>query len=333
MLIDDIAEMRRNPKTQSNFNELPTNFMAEFFDREKPVVFKCDNVCEYMEAKKNEWDWKDFPNVAPAYRSMWMEWQLPNEKRQTIGVLISSAECRTVQEAADALRQLKLTVLMKFGLKDTDDVAASLLEMADVPPEELKWILHMTTFVRFNTEKLIMFVGNTFLLVKENGESFASPEINGKGVMSHPSNWIVEMLKGRAEQGHQSAVEYARSMAGVPCMSLSFLHARGIKEQAAPPIPDALQRARIRRGRLPLFRHHTLVLDVPKRIIRDGNQGNEDLTPQALSIVRGHFKHFTDKPLFGKYRGSWFWHPAVRGDSRYGVVTKDYEIGKVKDEK
>jgi len=326
LLIDDIAEMRRNPKAQSNFNELPTNFMADFFDREKPVVFRVDNVCEYMEAKKNEWDWNDFPNVAPAYRSMWMEWQLKNENRQTIGVLISSAECRTTQEAADALRQLKLTVLMKFGLKDTDDVAKSLLEMADVPPEQLKWILHMTTFVRFNMEKLIVFVGNTFLLVKENGESFASPEMNGKGVMSHPSAWIVEMLKGRAEQGHQSAIAYAHSLAGVPCMSLSFLHARGIKEQAAPPIPDALQRARVRRGRLPLFRHHTLVLDVPKRIIRDGNQGNEDLTPQALHLVRGHFKNFNEKPLFGKHKGIWFWHPTVKGNRSAGEITKDYEI-------
>lgn len=50
----------------------------------------------------------------------------------------------------------------------------------------------------------------------------------------------------------------------------------------------------------------------------------------ALHTVRGHFKNYSDKGLFGKYRGSAYsmiWCPPhVRGDTEHGVVVRDYAL-------
>jgi hypothetical protein len=46
----------------------------------------------------------------------------------------------------------------------------------------------------------------------------------------------------------------------------------------------------------------------------------------AIHIVRGHFKTFTpEKPLLGKYSGTWWWQPSVRGTApRFSI--KDYQV-------
>ncbi len=48
---------------------------------------------------------------------------------------------------------------------------------------------------------------------------------------------------------------------------------------------------------------------------------------QRAHLVRGHFKTYTeDKPLMGKYIGTWFWPPHLAGNREKGVVLKDYEV-------
>jgi hypothetical protein len=47
---------------------------------------------------------------------------------------------------------------------------------------------------------------------------------------------------------------------------------------------------------------------------------------QALHMVRGHFKHFDDHPLFGKHRGMFWWPMTLRGSSDAGITAKSYEV-------
>lgn len=44
--------------------------------------------------------------------------------------------------------------------------------------------------------------------------------------------------------------------------------------------------------------------------------------------MRGHFKDFSAKGLFGKYKGVYWWGDQVRGDSAQGVIDKDYRLAR-----
>ena len=45
-----------------------------------------------------------------------------------------------------------------------------------------------------------------------------------------------------------------------------------------------------------------------------------------IHLCRGHFKRYTtDKPLFGKLTGLYWWQPHARGDKSLGVIEKNYK--------
>jgi hypothetical protein len=58
-----------------------------------------------------------------------------------------------------------------------------------------------------------------------------------------------------------------------------------------------------------------------------GANRTDDHPKKALHIARGHFAHYTeDRPLFGKYTGT-FWRPAhVRGSADFGTVKSTYKV-------
>jgi hypothetical protein len=46
-----------------------------------------------------------------------------------------------------------------------------------------------------------------------------------------------------------------------------------------------------------------------------------------MHFRRGHFKEYTsEKPLFGKYTGAFWWEAHVAGSADIGEVRKDYRI-------
>lgn len=48
----------------------------------------------------------------------------------------------------------------------------------------------------------------------------------------------------------------------------------------------------------------------------------------AAHHVRGHFKHYTDEaPLLGKFTGTYWWAPQMRGSRDKGEVVQSYEVG------
>lgn len=50
-------------------------------------------------------------------------------------------------------------------------------------------------------------------------------------------------------------------------------------------------------------------------------------SPQRIHFRRGHFKEYTsEKPLFGKYTGAFWWEAHVAGSADIGEVKKDYRI-------
>jgi hypothetical protein len=78
-----------------------------------------------------------------------------------------------------------------------------------------------------------------------------------------------------------------------------------------------------------LFRYKVLKVMVPKnrkKYVYDEKM-EPKMTTMPVHIVMAHEKTYTkEKPLFGKYVGSWLWQDFTRGTPENGFITKDYCI-------
>lgn len=87
----------------------------------------------------------------------------------------------------------------------------------------------------------------------------------------------------------------------------------------------AIQRKRVKRGLLPLYRYHVLKVLRSMGVshsIASGNSGDST----AIHWVRGHFKQYTaENPLFGKHTGLYWWQPHLAGQAPR-VVEKEYAL-------
>jgi hypothetical protein len=106
---------------------------------------------------------------------------------------------------------------------------------------------------------------------------------------------------------------------------LRLLHCKNIGQKKISP-PKKLVRSRAKKKKPPLYDYHVLVINPTKS---QGTSGGQEgfKGRQRLHLTRGHFKRFTEeKPLFGKYTGTYWWQPHVRGSKQEGIVHKDYEL-------
>ena len=110
---------------------------------------------------------------------------------------------------------------------------------------------------------------------------------------------------------------------------LDVLNCQNIVTKDVIP-PEKLNRKRIRNGKLPLYTYK--ILEVVKGKPKSKNAGSVPWDYQSPASVRfhlcrGHFKTFTpDKPLFGKYSGTFWWNPQSRGNKELGEIEKDYDV-------
>lgn len=111
-------------------------------------------------------------------------------------------------------------------------------------------------------------------------------------------------------------------------LTISFLHCRNVTLQEVRPPGKPLtnqQRRRGERPRAPLS-YHVLDIRPMREVLRSQGQESQVGSRKALHICRGHFAHYGERGLFGKYQGT-FWRPQhVRGSAERGVQQKDYRI-------
>lgn len=112
-------------------------------------------------------------------------------------------------------------------------------------------------------------------------------------------------------------------------LSISFMHCKNVQtSEITPPPPPLPTKRQIRWGQQPrqLATYHVLNIEPMKQILKTEGQSEKIGLQRALHICRGHFAHYTDKGLFGKYYGT-FWKPQhIRGSQHAGIVDKDYRI-------
>lgn len=119
---------------------------------------------------------------------------------------------------------------------------------------------------------------------------------------------------------------------------LAFMHCENVEEVELPPSPPVIRKRKNHdeaRPRKPEIRYKTLTVTPPRAAQQRGpgagEQGGKsagEAEPKALHFVRGHFKDYSVKGLFGKYKKVYWWDSQVRGEVMGGVVDKDYRVKK-----
>ncbi len=100
---------------------------------------------------------------------------------------------------------------------------------------------------------------------------------------------------------------------------------------------EKMNRKRTAAGRPPFYSYK--VLEITDRLVKGGEKdagtepwGYQNTHENAFHLCRGHLKRYTEeKPLFGKYAGTFWWRPQARGSRNKGIADKDYAV-KIKGE-
>jgi hypothetical protein len=199
---------------------------------------------------------------------------------------------------------------MQFDMINECDNATTVMAIKDMPrlSSTIDWnnIDSHPGWTRAKESVQLAMVNHTRPLMPDYG--FPVP------TMDFPPHRIMEYC--------EAVMDLSRSdWAGEPAYLLAvigLLNARNAVETETVDY-SRLNKARTKRGKLPLFEHK--VLKIAHRQIKRvyGEAGSRgDYTPMRGHFVRGHFKT--------RKTGIYFWHPHARGSFERGAIIKDYEL-------
>ncbi len=98
---------------------------------------------------------------------------------------------------------------------------------------------------------------------------------------------------------------------------LSALNCSNVK-RVEHPVPDKLQKARRKRGKMPLFSYWTLELDLSREESHSGLGGGSHASPR-FHLRRGHARQYAP--------GKWTWiQPHGVGNKKLGMIHKEYAV-------
>jgi hypothetical protein len=280
---------------------------------DKVPVIVADEVAAYVYSQEEplsfrEWDWaKDFPNTAPPFGQFFIEWHRPT-------TILRSRESwnQPGYEIEDVI--LKRNGVLFMAAKRETAKECPLDGLTDQSVDYEHWM----TCIAFgetphegNAE--VGIVGG--LLIDRHGQ------VVGKPMVSDNNKGLVDEMK---RKGWGSIF---RTIIGPALLAITFMHCKSGAHLEEVVPPERLNRARVRRGKKPLVRHHTLVIDGLKELLRREGGIEQHGLKRALHLCRGHFATYSaEKPLLGHFVGTVFRSAHMRGHKKHGVVTKDYEV-------
>ena len=143
-----------------------------------------------------------------------------------------------------------------------------------------------------------------------------------KNFFIHPG--YMKPLESAPKESINALIQESSREFTVINMFLELLNCKNIGTVGNEP-PEKLNKSRVKKGKQPLFTYKTLVIKPTSK--RQQSLEAQGLWENRIHLCRGHFKEYSsDKPLFGKYTGRYWWQPSVRGRNTDGVVMKDYEV-------
>lgn len=248
----------------------------------------------------------ELPNVAPSFPYAFFEYRFP-KVRKVFGQQIP-AEYIAAYHSVESIGALLVAPEPPEEDKRLEDL------------EEYRWELHCLSFMKLRGEKAPRGPDAwTMLPVREDGSlgRLRNQEIEG----------IPWLILEPLEEGRLEELESKRRLFLAPVLlALCFLNCKNValREEQIPP---RVQRKHEKRYGYPLVTYKTLHIEPMKQVLRSEGGSDEVGVAKAMHICRGHFATYSpDRPLFGKYSGTFWKAQHVRGSKTHGEVVKDYEV-------
>ncbi len=271
----------------------------------RAAFVRIQNITDFLWLHEQDfWDLaEDFPCLASPWPAFWMEWRIP----RTIRI---KGQLEAVEDGGVALAVLG------------DMVEASKAMDSDPHPAAARWVLRLGYYSAASGN-----VGGVEVYVSETGQHVRLANGMGSYAWFHPD---LETELGPVKDRPDSLRDIGGAMSFgylyPALLAFSFCHAKNVQLESEA-VPPKLQRARHRRGHVPVDRFYTLNIGPIQQAIRDVQSGTGASLRQALDLVRGHFKTYdATHKLFGKHEGAYFWGLHARGEAQAGHVTKTYNV-------
>lgn len=314
-------------------------------------VIDASNVAEYLYAQTAQEHWditKDFPNLAPPYPLMWVEYGRPSKLisedhgeqdarfalPKKCGVLFHSIQFDHLAEAQNVLtddynqitaqcrswedaRALMTDAMFEFhtlrGLQTciTQSAMQSVITYTLETEGARFWAVRAYIFAMTDDNKIAGPLQLWTYFVNKDGA------VIGEASQSIPFSTVP--VSREFIQGFEGFIF-------APLLAITFMHCKNVVLIENKP-PASMKKRAARSGKKAPIRYHTLKINPIKKVIADAQASESQPTGirQGLHIARGHFKHYVTRGLFGKHYGTyWFSNPA-RGDVDEGIIVKDYQ--------
>ena len=277
-------------------------------------VFDITNVAEYLyrEVGEDGWDYsKDFPRPMPPFQMLWAEWSFPVNSRRKRGGEIGEfwirkwmaerAGCLMVTEANDG--------------RYSESAAPGSMD-------HVAWTIRFFPFLVPLTAKM---VGICPEIIIGLASDYSITDLGSKNCLinypvteeSERSEW--DFMTNPGESG--GFVDEIIEMMNVPLLAMSLINCRNVSTRDVPT-PPKLIKANNRRGKHTTAMHRIIEIQPMVNRIHSAT-GSHGYSRAACPIVRGHFKDYTERGLFGKLKGTFWWDQRVNAP-----LPKEYRLKK-----
>jgi hypothetical protein len=306
--------------------------IPQLFEKDKNdiTLVQMDSVGRWMfsESEKDHWTLgKDIPYVRSPFERAFYEVRLPRVMRNRAGSYRDTRDWWGFY-----LRVHERESYMDWMLKRSGDPPPerSLADrLYDPRIDEAKWIQEAVMFWELENRKGTVYgpLATWFMPVMEDGTPVKAE--NGVGLskviplISQEEFRITAAPNGVFDE-NVVGQEFAPFM-DVVWMTISLMHCKNTNLVENSP-PEKLSKKWRKKTGKPLKRFYTLEVK-PMGVRKNGSASGGEGKGVALHRRRGHFKNFSEeKPLFGKYVGTWWWGERMVGSLGYGEVEKDYSV-------
>ena len=295
-------------------------------DIQGSIVIYAQNVLDFLnQHETRRWAIHDLPPAPPSFPAMWIEWDhLPLRKIglniSNVGVLVRSFDLwYEVSDPDERLNNSRLFwqefVKTHAERRYLDPVSP----LTEPTTWNIRWAVRTTVFLG-GDNPIHSLIGPIFSsdYLLDDGGSYVWDKSGMLAKIALTSSGLADLADVMGVVIESVGLTLAFTMGFMNCRNVS------LDEQ----LPSRHKRREAQRRNKPHpTTYYTLVIEPMRHVLRAEGGLEQHGLKKAVHICRGHFAHYSDdKPLFGKYTGS-FWRPAhVRGSLDSGEIKKDYWV-------
>jgi hypothetical protein len=285
-------------------------------------VITGDNVSEfyYNGSDQEHWDIKtDFPCLVQPFPRFWVEWTQPSQVRSRV-YGVQAAEMSAFPLMGHLVTVCRPIDAARHWHRSNKDAYVDLITGC-------AWVWRFQP-IGFISGRIADTMGSGDMFAVPVGDYWLTTDAIGNVV-----NYVCAThANGMAVTGQPYVDLLGREApmflhAGL--LTISFLNLKnGTLTPAALRAPAKFAKAYERRRGQELVRYHTVVVD-PNRTSKPALPGAGTGRSMPVHLVRGTLVTYADEDgrrLFGKYHGTFFRPPHVRGSAKEGISHHDYRV-------